>query len=118
LREELHFLGEVDEGFWAGLASAPYAWPGNARGLRNILLKAILRSKQDRLTREDLPSDLWKKPGSDATRCPEDDSPCLNPDAIHAVLGATRHNVSETARRLGVHRSTVYRRLSRAPKRH
>ena len=42
LREELHFLGEVDEPFWEAVATCPYGWPGNARGVRNVLLKAIL----------------------------------------------------------------------------
>jgi transcriptional regulator of acetoin/glycerol metabolism len=36
--------------------------------------------------------------------------------ALRAVLEASNHNVSEAARRLGIHRSTIYRRLGPASK--
>jgi transcriptional regulator with PAS, ATPase and Fis domain len=109
LREELHFLGTVEEEFWGRLRDLPYAWPGNARSVRNVLLKAILASKQDHLTRDDLPLDLGMRgrggdPDADEQRAP---------DAMREMLGATGRNVSEAARRLGVHRSTIYRRLAR-----
>jgi len=119
LREELHFLGEVDESLWTALAACPYPWPGNARGLRNVLLKAILGSSSERLTADDLPSFLWQEPPAStpaaaigdgagrATRMAEDVR------ALQAVLRASDHNVSEAARRLGVHRSTIYRKLGR-----
>jgi transcriptional regulator with PAS, ATPase and Fis domain len=113
LREELHFLGEVDEAVWAALERCPYPWPGNARGLRNILLKAILASEQDRLSVGDLPEVLWERPRCEAHIPCETERSEGGGDAVRAVLGATGHNVSETARRLGVHRSTIYRRLSR-----
>lgn len=116
LREELHFLGEVEPDFWHALEAAPYAWPGNARGVRNVLLKAILNSREDRLTQVDLPNELWQHPPrrSDPKGAKAGDA-SLHLDALRAVLGATRHNVSETARRLGIHRSTVYRRIARPP---
>jgi sigma-54 dependent transcriptional regulator, acetoin dehydrogenase operon transcriptional activator AcoR len=117
LREELHFLGHVDEGFWAGLRDSPYSWPGNARSVRNVLLKAILASREDRLTREDLPADLRmnvRGDGASRHRGGEDRDPSR--DSLQAMLGATGHNVSEAARRLGIHRSTLYRRLSRSQK--
>ncbi len=119
LREELHFLGEVDAEFWNALEVAPHAWPGNARGVRNVLLKAILNSKEDRLTRADLPDEIWHAPDEPRSEpragrsAAKSDDPHLDLDALRAVLGATHHNVSETARRLGIHRSTVYRRIAR-----
>ncbi|MGD9765508.1 MAG: sigma 54-interacting transcriptional regulator [Candidatus Binatia bacterium] len=114
LREELHFLGEVDEDVWTALERCPYKWPGNARGLRNILLKAILASAKDRLSVTDLPQVLWAQPPAEPpVRHEKSDGSEQKVDALRAVLGATGHNVSETARRLGVHRSTVYRRLAR-----
>jgi ActR/RegA family two-component response regulator len=33
--------------------------------------------------------------------------------ALQAVLRASGHNFAEAARRLGVHRSTIYRKLGR-----
>src|SRR5262245_9905722 len=55
LREELHFLGEATDDFWSALETCPHSWPGNARGLRNVLLKAILASTRGRLVADDLP---------------------------------------------------------------
>ena len=116
LREELHFLGEVDEDLWLALEQCSYPWPGNARGLRNILLKAILASTTDRLTVDDLPDVLWShaSPRCDPQQTWGAGSEGSNIHALKAVLGAADNNVSETARRLGVHRSTVYRRLARS----
>jgi sigma-54 dependent transcriptional regulator, acetoin dehydrogenase operon transcriptional activator AcoR len=117
LREELHFLGEVDEPFWEAVATCPYGWPGNARGVRNVLLKAILMSTAHRLTAADLPAFLWDAvaPRREAPVPPEGRT--RNHDeviALRAVLRANRDNVSEAARSLGIHRSTVYRRLARS----
>jgi transcriptional regulator with PAS, ATPase and Fis domain len=112
LREELHFLGEVDEEAWSALTACPYSWPGNARGLRNILLRAILGSSQDRITVSDLPSELWDSRSNGRSKS-EPHKTDYRTQGIKAVLDATNNNVSETARRLGIHRSTIYRRLAR-----
>jgi transcriptional regulator with PAS, ATPase and Fis domain len=109
LREELHFLGTVDEEFWARLRELPYSWPGNARSVRNVLLKAILASKQDHLTRDDLPRD----PGTAAREAAPSIEERQPLEAMREMLAATGRNVSEAARRLGIHRSTMYRRLAR-----
>jgi transcriptional regulator with PAS, ATPase and Fis domain len=111
LREELHFLGAVDEEVWLALSTSPYPWPGNARGLRNILLKAILRSTQDRIRTADLPPELWTLRDEPARNGHSDAG---HAGGIRAVLEASRNNVSEAARRLGIHRSTLYRRLARS----
>jgi transcriptional regulator with PAS, ATPase and Fis domain len=117
LREELHFLGDVDESFWDAVGTCPYAWPGNARGVRNVLLKAILASTTHRLGVSDLPEFLWTEtPRREPARhVPEPRDPDADEVvALRAVLRANRDNVSEAARSLGIHRSTVYRRLARS----
>jgi len=116
LREELHYLGEVDDGMWQALESCPYPWPGNARELRNVLLRTILVSSRDRLMAADLPSELWHRSQLARGIKRGDNNSGNNPGdgaivALKAVFDASHHNVSETARRLGIHRSTVYRRL-------
>jgi transcriptional regulator with PAS, ATPase and Fis domain len=116
LREELHYLGEVDDGVWQALESCPYPWPGNARELRNVLLRTILVSSRDRLMPADIPSELWHRTQlARGTKRSDNDSGSNPGDsaivALKAVFDASHHNVSETARRLGIHRSTVYRRL-------
>jgi transcriptional regulator with PAS, ATPase and Fis domain len=119
LREELHFLGAVDDGLWRALATSPYTWPGNARGLRNILLRTILRSTGGVLKVDDLPTEFWRVRAEPAPPRAGTNGSAPSAEearALKAVLRATRDNVSETARRLGVHRSTVYRRLARLDK--
>ena len=129
LRQDLGFLGPVDEAVWATLTRCPYAWPGNAREIRNVLLRTILTAPGDELRADDLPSFLWGDPaapnGEDRANREGDAAsprggPGGSPDrgegdrALRAVLRACDNNISEVARRLGVHRSTVYRRLERA----
>jgi len=121
LRGELHFAGEVDEKFWPALETCPCPWPGNARSLRNVLLKAMLKSTNGRLTLTDLPAELWALRDTDLHVARHGENHNHEPSdgdvgALKAVLTAAHDNVSETARRLGIHRSTVYRRLARATK--
>jgi sigma-54 dependent transcriptional regulator, acetoin dehydrogenase operon transcriptional activator AcoR len=120
LRHELHFLGEVDEGFWNKLVQCPYPWPGNVRELRNILIRAILTSTQDRLRAEDIPVHLMGGEANSSSgnventgsRAPAD----RDQSTLESTLEASHYNVSETARRLGIHRSTFYRRMGRIPR--
>ena len=116
LREELHYLGEVDDGMWQALESCPYPWPGNARELRNVLLRTILVSSRDRLMAADLPIRVVASQSAREGIKRGDNNSGSNPGdgaivVLKAVFDASHHNVSETARRLGIHRSTVYRRL-------
>jgi len=112
LREELHFLGAVDEDVWAALRTCPYPWSGNARELRNIMLRSILASSMDRIRAADLPSELWTVRIEESMKR-ESNKSARQAEGIKAVLEAADNNVSETARRLGIHRSTIYRRLAR-----
>lgn len=126
LREDLHYLGAVDDSVWQGLEDCPYPWPGNAREVRNILLKAILIASNDRLMASDLPRELWgasqplepSQPRTEASRSQSyghhlrSHSDKLEVVALKAVLHASHNNVSEAARRLGIHRSTIYRKLA------
>ena len=116
LRADLAFRGGADDDFWTALGTCPYAWPGNTRGLRNVLLKAVINSApRQHLSVGDLPPYLWQA-GRGAAVAPTDagDAGSSEQQALRAVLHSTHHNVSEAARRIGVHRSTVYRRLSRS----
>jgi len=134
LREDLHYLGAVDEGVWDALERCPHSWPGNAREVRNILLKTILLSCNDRLTPADLPRELWSadrvasRQSSHRTSHHTSNGYAANGNgksasaensrllALKTVLQASDHNVSEAARRLGIHRSTIYRRLGQSAK--
>jgi len=57
LRQDLHYLGAVDDSVWQSLEQCPYPWHGNAREVRNVLLKAMLIA---RLIRCDFPSPQFR----------------------------------------------------------
>ena len=92
-------------------------WPGNVRQLAHVLRTAValLDDGDCVVTREQLAEDLQAAPGSVAA--PTDASSDLRQLAetrIRETLAAVDGNVSEAARRLGVSRNTLYRRLRQA----
>jgi len=96
-----------------------YGWPGNVRELQNVLEFAALRSEGGVIDRRHLPEELLAPPGA---RSPPDrrgaDAPApirrpadLETSEILAMLEACGGNRAETARRLGISRVTLWKRL-------
>jgi sigma-54 dependent transcriptional regulator, acetoin dehydrogenase operon transcriptional activator AcoR len=110
-----HLLGAIDPNceiapaIIAQLAARP--WPGNIRELRNILARLTLAPAVG----------LNDETGAEAMI---DQIPLATPGSLHdiqrarilVVYAETAENVSETARRLGVSRNTIYRALGQKPK--
>ena len=101
-------------------AFAGYPWPGNLRQLANVLrLACALLQPGERVIDwqhlpEDLLEDLKQPPiaaprGSSATATLRSASDSL----IEQTLSSSSGNFSAAARRLGISRSTLYRRLGR-----
>jgi DNA-binding NtrC family response regulator len=109
---------------------ARYRWPGNVRELENVIERAVVLSPHARLEVDDLPEELRYR--SEATSMAledrEEDAAAANPagreqvalrDALRAperelvlkVLEEVRWNRSEAAKRLGIHRSTLYHKI-------
>ncbi len=94
-------------------------WPGNIRQLRNALRAMIARRSGDKLEAADLPCDygLGPRPAEPAAPAPKKDS--LNAlgraerDALLRELELERGNLSHVARKLGVSRNTLYRKMHR-----
>jgi len=88
-----------------------YHWPGNIRELRNLCARWILTVDVNEITLNDLPAKF---------RLPKDcrhqafsistDLRSVENDLIKNTLVQTGGNVSETARILGIDRTTIYRR--------
>jgi two-component system nitrogen regulation response regulator NtrX len=88
-----------------------YAWPGNARELRNIIERMAILTAGDRLTPDSVPVEI---------RIPQDSSPRSNlkearesaeRDHILRALEETGWNVSGAARSLGMERTNLHKRI-------
>jgi transcriptional regulator of acetoin/glycerol metabolism len=93
----------------ANAALAGYSWPGNVRELRNLVENLLLTGTGE-IDRGDLPADIAGMKSHDA---PHDDLRLDNAARL-AMLRAIQSadgNLSEAARKLGISRSTLHRRL-------
>ncbi|MCR4666147.1 MAG: sigma-54 dependent transcriptional regulator [Desulfovibrio sp.] len=92
-----------------------HAWPGNVRELENAVERALIMSKGDFIVPDDLPLSI-----TSAGHAPLDTSSLQNMTlddverlAITQMLKVTHDNKSETARRLGITRSTLHSKLKK-----
>ncbi len=102
-------------------AFARYRWPGNLRQLANVLRTAVALTDDDttQIGWDCLPDDVVaavRRRGEpmDVERTGRDLRTSTDTH-IRATLEAAAGNVSEAARRLGIGRNTLYRRLRRMP---
>jgi NtrC-family two-component system response regulator AlgB len=100
----------------ASAAIHAYSWPGNLRELRNAIERAVIMVKGNKITLEDLPSELRGKPvaeanGSDASLQIGSLVSMEQLEAAHLrkVLERTS-NLAEAAQVLGIDQATLYRK--------
>ncbi|MFG6442293.1 sigma-54-dependent Fis family transcriptional regulator [Roseateles sp. LKC17W] len=101
-----------------------YRWPGNVRQLANVVRTgvALLEDGEDMLTLAQLGDDLRERLAGSGSAAPvagvrpagAGDLREQADASIRETLAAVDGNVAEAARRLGVSRNTLYRRLRRA----
>ncbi|QPC41960.1 sigma-54-dependent Fis family transcriptional regulator [Kaustia mangrovi] len=90
-----------------------YRWPGNVRELKSALRYAVGLSGRGRVTVDELPAAIVSGRGAGPAPAKVSDEGDSERDALLAALRATRWRITETARLLGVSRSTVHRRMNR-----
>jgi len=91
------------------------AWHGNVRALRHVCERAVILGGETRLDAADFqlgagPSAAPPPSASPAAGARLED---IERDAVAEAMRAAQGNVSEAARRLGVSRAALYRRLDR-----
>jgi len=89
-------------------------WPGNIRELRNVLERSCILSEAGMITERDLARALTTKSaarGGDADEPSDDRLSTLQRRQVERVLEETGGNKSEAARRLGISRRALYRRI-------
>jgi len=87
-----------------------YDWPGNVRELGNVIERAFILCKAGRIEKIHLPESLFRIGGGDSRPEP------LSMREMEAVLltNALRANDwsrPRTARQLGIHKTTLYRKI-------
>jgi DNA-binding NtrC family response regulator len=95
-----------------------YSWPGNVRELQNVLEFAILRAGGETIDESHLPEEVLRparaRPASPTVTVispARDRGLPLDRDEVLAVLEAAGGNRAEAARRLGISRVTLWKRL-------
>ncbi len=136
-----HFIGRSSRAMGKAIAGVTepalhvlrtYRWPGNVRELENVIERAVILAQHAKLDVDDLPEELrvQRQASSMAVDDREEDAAssaggraAADPaglkealrvperDLILKVLAEVRWNRSEAAKRLGIHRSTLYHKL-------
>ena len=96
-----------------------YSWPGNVRELRNVVENMILLGNSDQLGIDDVPIEVRQRADQVAASFSlEQPSPSASPNlrlseraAIETALAEAHGNLTDAAKRLGIARSTLYRKL-------
>ncbi len=89
-----------------------YHWPGNVRQLSNVIERAVVLSRNERIELADLPPEFdafRESPGKVSTRKTLRE---LELQAIKDALQACKGNKSMTAKMLNISRKALYKRLS------
>jgi len=103
-----------------------YDWPGNVRQLQTVLFRACVHERRESLTAHSFPhlAELFGDADRGESRARglgvllyEDDGNIrpleeIEADIIRLAIGHYRGKMTEVARRLGIGRSTLYRKLS------
>ncbi len=87
-----------------------YNWPGNVRELENAIEHAFVKCHGDGIRVSDLPLGLVREVRGDYPLI-ADESPLSEKEQMLSVLERTGWNRSRAARLLGMHRTTIWRKM-------
>ncbi|WP_449105178.1 sigma-54-dependent Fis family transcriptional regulator [Pseudomonas mohnii] len=103
---------------WAGLSDevqelfSRHPWPGNLRQVSSVMQVALAMAEEQPVRPEHLPDDFFVDLEMEPVEAPEPLAVDLDDaDELSRQLQAVGGNISHLARRLGVSRNTLYKRL-------
>jgi DNA-binding NtrC family response regulator len=91
-----------------------YSWPGNVRELENVIERAVVLSRSDALTENDLPDAVALAAPSAATSLAFDVGTPLDEIELRVIRETLRHTKGDkslAAQLLGISTRTIYRKL-------
>jgi len=97
----------IDEDVFEVLES--YAWPGNARELKNTIERMAILTPGDQLTVESIPLEIRLKPQQQSSL--QQTREAAEREKILKALEETNWNVSAAARVLGIERTNLHKRI-------
>ncbi|HTX36381.1 MAG TPA: sigma-54 dependent transcriptional regulator [Bryobacteraceae bacterium] len=99
----------LDESVYPMLES--YAWPGNARELRNVIERMAILTQGERLTRDSIPVEVRVQRESGPKSTIQEARESAEREHILRALEESNWNVSGAARALGMERTNLHKRI-------
>jgi DNA-binding NtrC family response regulator len=92
-----------------------YSWPGNVREMENVIERAVIIEESEEISLSSLPGYLRKTKEKDEKNDDLKQLPLaeIEKEHIGKVLGATKRNISQTAKILGIDRKTLYDKIKK-----
>jgi two-component system nitrogen regulation response regulator NtrX len=100
---------KLDDGVFSMLES--YAWPGNARELRNVIERMAILTQGERLARESIPVEIRVQRESGPKSTIQEARESAEREHILRALEESNWNVSGAARALGMERTNLHKRI-------
>lgn len=89
-------------------------WPGNIRELENVVERAFIHCEDGQISIAHLPEELTSRGrSSDGTSAIQSAHDVLDARAIQAALQRNHFNREAASRELGIHKTTLFRRMKR-----
>ena len=106
-------LGRSVEGFDSDAAEmlAAHSWPGNLRELNNVVKRAVLLTRGNRITANELSQAMPATSAAPSVTALHDEDD--ERSRIIAALRQTNGNKAKAARLLGIDRKTIYNKIER-----
>ncbi len=122
-----YFLGELNRKYETSVSISPeavrtlnyYSWPGNIRELKNVIERAYSLIEGNIILGSHLPANIFIKSSVNPSVAGSGNKTLTNmmkqieKELLLDLLSKNNFNIQQTARELGLHRSTLYKKLDR-----